>query len=99
MAGMSFSFAARGNRAECIEQLNSVNQHGHSADGQFARGLLLAFMADAPQVPAVHYEITAYGHRDPSAAGIPSLNIVLTGHNVEADDPEVPEQRAEAAGF
>lgn len=99
MAGMSFSFAARGTRAECTDQLNAISQHGHSSDGQFARGLVLAFLADAPPGSGILYEITAYGHRDPAGQDIPSLNIVLLGRNIEVPADDVAEERAEAAGF
>lgn len=77
MLPMSFSFSAEGSRTQCIDKLNVVTVHAQSADGQYARGLVLAFLADAPESAAVTYKISAYGHRDPGGASYPSLSISL----------------------
>lgn len=86
MLVMSFSFAAEGTRGECIQQLDAINSHGHSADGQFARGLVLAFLADAP-TSEVRYKISAYGHRDPGGDSIPSLQISLALADTPPPEP------------
>jgi len=76
---MSFSIKAAGTREECLRQLNDEVHHRLSGDGQIARGMLLAYVADAPSVwgdeTPIIYEIGGYGHHDASTAGVPSLSI------------------------
>jgi hypothetical protein len=78
---MSFSMKAAGSREECLRQLNDEVHHRLSGDGQIARGVLLAYLSDAPSVwgdeTPILYEIAAYGHHDASTAGVPSLSISL----------------------
>jgi hypothetical protein len=79
---MTFSFGAQGTREECIKSLNSVALEELSADGQVARGLVLAFMSDAPasasSLTPHRYQIQAGGHRDPHRGGPPSLFLQLS---------------------
>jgi hypothetical protein len=81
---MSFTVKAAGTREECLDQLNGDVHQRLSGDGQIVRGLLLAFVADAPSVwgdeTPIKYDISAYGHHadDASTAGVPSLSISLS---------------------
>lgn len=75
---MSFSFQAAGSREECIESLNGpANKHA-TADGQIVRGVVMAWMADAPDTwnddTPIRYTISAYGHH---GTGTPSLTLAI----------------------
>ena len=72
---MTFSIKAAGTRDECIQQLNDEVHHRLAGSAQIVRGVLLAFMADAPQTQAVRYEINAYGNSDQDMN--PALSISL----------------------
>jgi hypothetical protein len=93
---MSFSFGAEGTREECIKSLNSSSHHELTADGQIARGLVLAFLADAPAsastLEPIRYDISAHGHRDPHRGHAPSLSVHL-----EAIQPDSSAADTEAA--
>lgn len=101
LAAMSFSFQARGTREECIKSLNSSSHHELSADGQVARGLVLAFLADAPasgsMLEPFTYEITGYGHHDPHRGSAPSLDMRLTVIPPAEEGEDIAEDGAEAA--
>jgi hypothetical protein len=77
---MSFNIAAKGTRKECLAELNSEVHHRLSGDGQIVRGMLLGFLADAPEHWAdnteVRYEVQAYGHHQ-EGSGVPSLTVNL----------------------
>jgi hypothetical protein len=77
---MSFSIKAAGTRTQCLDQLNAEVHHRLSGDGQIVRGMLLGFIADAPEVwgdeSPIMYEITAYGHHA-DGIGVPSLSVSL----------------------
>lgn len=101
---MSFNFAVKGTREECIQELNNSSHHELSADAQVARGLVLAFLVDAPAsastLTPVRYEIAGNGHRDPHRSGPPYLTLSMRvvaqqsqshdlGRHVAADDSEL----------
>jgi hypothetical protein len=99
MTTMSFSFYAEGTREECIAKLGITQEM--SSDGQVARGLVLAFLVDAPASasmpePRPYYRITAYGHRDPHRGSPPSLTISL-GTFAAEEAPDAGRHKAAAA--
>jgi len=100
MTAMSFSFYAEGTREECIAKLGIIQDM--SSDGEVARGLVLAFLADAPasasMIPPPNYKITAYGHRDPHRGSAPSLTISLGTYAAE-EAPDAGRHEAAAGGM
>jgi hypothetical protein len=82
---MSFNIAAKGTRGECLAELNSEVHHRSTGDGQIVRGMLLAFMSDAPELwgdgTAILYDVVAYGHHQ-EGSSIPSLSISLAARPI-----------------
>jgi hypothetical protein len=85
---MTFSFTAKGTRAEVLASLTAIPAGTGGPEGQAALDLVLMFMNNAPATDVVCYTVTAYGHLDPLQVTLPSISIYLTCTGMPGPGPK-----------